>query len=504
MFCLLTFRMNGKGKKTATKAVAPLTSLQPRQLRTSYLITYSQADLTRFPNREDFALLVVGLFNETEGDGRVDYWVCGKEEHRNTSGYHYHLALKLTEPIRYDSVQARLREENGVKVNFRDDYDMYVYAQRYCVKEDEGAVYSPNHPPLASMKSPRTKKAVAQRRANARAARAAAQQVSNEQAPSTSRPTTRSQTAAQREPLPPKVQRVGKFEVSRFIAENAIVDVDHLWAAARSRMDAGENDLAKFLIDRQSRPREISSLFEGNQKLDESLGPAERPAPRKRLEVLREVLRGSCVEGCEGRWFTCAIEILDQNRISNAAYAKSMRLLFEKGRGKRRNIMLIGPKDSGKTFLMDPVRKIFKTFLNPADDKYTWQDAEDCEVMFFNDFRWSKSMIRWNDLLVLLEGHPVRFPVPKNQRAKDILFTRDVPIFATSRSHVTFGKGRSYNDDVEGDDNDEGDDVVSKENAMMKVRWVVYRLPFTIRNIIELEPCPRCYANLVFYGDDTV
>lgn len=500
--------MNGKGKHTGTKA--PLSSLQPRQLRTTYLITYSQADLTRFPDREDFARLVVGLFNETEGVGRVDYWVCGKEEHRNTSGYHYHLALKLTDGIRFDSVQARLVEENDVKVNFRDDYDLYVYAQRYCVKEDDGAVYSPNHPPVESMKSPRTKKAVAQRRANARARREAREQDVNEQdvneqSTASSRPRTRSQTAAQREPLPPKVQRVGKFEVSRFIAENGIVDVAHLWAAGRARMEAGENDLAKFLIDRESRPKEISSLFEGNRKLDESLSPAERPPPRKRMEVLREVLRGHCIEGCGGRWFTCAIEILEHNRITVGTYAKSMRLLFEKGRGKRRNMMLTGPKDSGKTFLMDPVRKIFKTFLNPADDKYTWQDAEDCEAMFFNDFRWSKNMIRWNDLLVLLEGHPVRFPVPKNQRAKDILFTRDVPIFATSRSTVRLGKGGgSYNDDVEEDDNNEGDDAVSRENGMMKVRWVVYNLPFTIRNIVELEACPRCYANLVFYGDATV
>eukprot|EP00111_Clytia_hemisphaerica_P003552 TCONS_00010143-protein len=172
-----------------------------------------------------------------------------------------------------------------------------------------------------------------------------------------------------------------------------------------------------------------------------------------------------------------------------------MRVLLEKGRGKHRNIMIIGPKDSGKTFLMDPIRFIFKTFLNPADDKYTWQDAEHCEAMFFNDFRWSKSMIRWNDLLVLLEGHPVRFPVPKNQRAKDILFTRDVPIFGTSRCRVTYGK----------DDNDEDDKTkgVGMENGTMKVCWVVYHLPFSIPNIVEMDPCPRCYANLVFYGDPT-
>lgn len=480
-----------------------LPPLHSRQDRMTYLVTYSQADLTRFPKREDFAWLVVGLFNDSDAQGRVEYWACGREAHPNTSGFHYHLALKLTTVMRWNQVKTMLMEDHDVVVNFSGEHNMYPYAQRYAVKEDPDAVFSPNHPPLAALGSPKTKKAVAKRRLNAKAAREAqAAQPTTDNTPSSSRPTTRSQSRRAQESNPeaaaqkqPKVPRVGKFEVSRYIAEHNIEDVQHLWAAARVRMDAGENDLARFLIDRQARPKEISSLFEGNSNLENSLAPADRPEPRARMEVLREVLRGSCVPGCEQRWFRSAIEILEHNRIDVLTYAQSMRVLLEKGRGKRRNIMIIGPKDSGKTFLMDPIRFIFKTFLNPADDKYTWQDAEHCEAMFFNDFRWSKSMIRWNDLLVLLEGHPVRFPVPKNQRAKDILFTRDVPIFGTSRCRVTYGK----------DDNDEDDETkgVGMENGMMKVRWVVYHLPFSIPNIVEMDPCPRCYANLVFYGDPT-
>ncbi len=485
---------------------AKLPPLLSRQDRMTYLVTYSRADLKRFPDRQDFARLVVGLFNDSDAQGTVEYWACGREAHPNTSGFHYHLALKLTNVMRWNQIKAKLIEDHDIVVNFSGQHDMYPYAQRYAVKEDLDAVYSLNHPPLAALGSPKTKKAIAKRRSNAKAAREAREATASQPTtPSSSRPTTRSQTRHSKESNPPeaqapkpKVQRVGKFEVSRFIAENDIEDVEHLWAAARARMDAGENDLARFLMDRQARPKEITSLFEGNSNLKNSLSPAERPNPRSRMEVLREVLRGSCVPGCEQHWFRSAIEILEHNRIDVLTYAKSMRVLFEKGRGKRRNIMLVGPKDSGKTFLMDPIRFIFKTFLNPADDKYTWQDAEHCEAMFFNDFRWSKSMIRWNDLLVLLEGHPVRFPVPKNQRAKDILFERDVPIFGTSRCRVTYGK----NDDG-GEETQHEKNGVGMENGMMRVRWVVYELPFSINNIVEMNPCPRCYANLVFYGDPT-
>ena len=37
-------------------------------------------------------------------------------------------------------------------------------------------------------------------------------------------------------------------------------------------------------------------------------------------------------------------------------------------------------------------------------------------------------MIPWNDLLLLLEGQPVRFPTPQNHMAKDVLLTSEISI----------------------------------------------------------------------------
>jgi hypothetical protein len=46
-----------------------------------------------------------------------------------------------------------------------------------------------------------------------------------------------------------------------------------------------------------------------------------------------------------------------------------------------------------------PLQKIFITFSNPADNKYSWLDVENAEAIFLNDFRWSPDSIAWKELL---------------------------------------------------------------------------------------------------------
>ena len=42
--------------------------------------------------------------------------------------------------------------------------------------------------------------------------------------------------------------------------------------------------------------------------------------------------------------------------------------------------------------------------LLEANDKYGWVGADSVEVIVLQDFQWSRDMIAWNDLLLLLEG----------------------------------------------------------------------------------------------------
>ncbi len=60
-----------------------------------------------------------------------------------------------------------------------------------------------------------------------------------------------------------------------------------------------------------------------------------------------------------------------------------MEELLHKGCGKYKNLMLTGPANCGKTFLLNPLNSIYKTFTNPASTSFAWVGAEQANVLFF-------------------------------------------------------------------------------------------------------------------------
>ena len=103
--------------------------------RRTYLITYSQADLLKFPSRKQFGKCIKTHFNKGSGKVKVQHWACSLEKHQN-GGNHYHVALKLTGPKRWKSVKESITSSEGIVVNFSDQHDNYHSAYRYICKED--------------------------------------------------------------------------------------------------------------------------------------------------------------------------------------------------------------------------------------------------------------------------------------------------------------------------------------------------------------------------------
>ena len=68
-------------------------------VRQVYLITYSKADLQKFPTRESFAQAVVKSFEAT--NTKIEHWVCSKEAHQvlQVNGFHYHMHSTKTKPL---------------------------------------------------------------------------------------------------------------------------------------------------------------------------------------------------------------------------------------------------------------------------------------------------------------------------------------------------------------------------------------------------------------------
>ena len=75
--------------------------------------------------------------------------------------------------------------------------------------------------------------------------------------------------------------------------------------------------------------------------------------------------------------------------------------------------------------MLKPLKLIFsdKRFENPTNDKYVCTGFGKAKVFLPNDFRWSKDLIPWHDMLLLLEGKTVKLPAPKNIFSEDIVIS---------------------------------------------------------------------------------
>jgi len=178
------------------------------------------------------------------------------------------------------------------------------------------------------------------------------------------------------------------------------------------------------------------------------------------MPVVYEAVNQLCVPGCEdGLWYRLAIELLTNNSIEPHLYAAAMRDLLSKGRGKFRNLLLFGPTNCGKTFLLQPLCNLYKVFQNPARDKFGWVGADEAEVIV-NDLRRSADLIQWDDFLHLLEGKTVNVSAPKNHFSKDVSIAKDTPIFATGKSAVKHIGKYNLSDD--------------RETEIIAVRWKVF------------------------------
>ncbi|XP_033630881.1 uncharacterized protein LOC117292827, partial [Asterias rubens] len=201
-----------------------------------------------------------------------------------------------------------------------------------------------------------------------------------------------------------------------------------------------------------------------------------------RLEILEKSHLDECI--CKGEWLACAENVLLNNDLCNKSFSKAVTTLLDEGRGKYRNIMITGPANCGKTFLLNPLNKIYNVFTNPATTTFAWVGAEQSEIIFLNDFRWTSQIIPWQDLLLLLEGQLVHLPAPKSHFAQDLILNKDTPIFCTRKNPIVLVKGGS---------------VDERETEMMAVCWKI--LPFH-HQIPEDEqkcvpPCTRCFASLI-------
>jgi hypothetical protein len=448
-----------------------INSAKPRR---SYLITYSQADFQKFPTRESFAAAVTAVFTSEQSRFKPEHWACCLEQHSDGGGYHYHLALKLTGPKKWLQSKRALQRKYGIVVNF-SDHDGYYTAYRYISKFDENVYHSPNHPNLDEIGSPKTKncqRAYRQRRAN------------NQTATST----TTAQGDRDRLGSPPekKFKRLCNIDVSEFIQKHNIKNQTTLLALANEQKEEGKKDLAQYVLSRSS--KSLDELILQTWRMKDAAADLKRQNT-SRIDLIREAAAGNCVESCNGLWLRCAEEVLVNNKVHPILFAAAVRDLLIHGRGKHRNVLIVGPTNCAKTFLFKPLELLFKVFSNPAADKYAWVGADKAEIILLNDFRWSRELIEWKSLLLLLEGDRVNLPAPKNHFVTDVCVDSDIPVFATSKAVIKYRGSYHAEDKLEDD--------------MMASRWRVFQFTHSIpeKEQKQITSCPHCFAKLVLMGE---
>ena len=202
---------------------------------------------------------------------------------------------------------------------------------------------------------------------------------------------------------------------------------------------------------------------------------------KSRIEILEEAAQGECVSGCDRQWHSCALEVLEQNGICKQAFTNSIKELLEKGRSKFRNLMICGPANSAKTFILNPLTSIYDTFCNPVSSSFAWVGAQECECIFLNDFRWSVQLIQWHDFPLMLEGQIVHLPAPKMHYARDIVFDKDTPIVCTSKQPIVYIKNGVLD--------------------MMSVGWKIFHFSVHIeeKDQQEIPKCAKCFASFVLF-----
>ena len=210
---------------------------------------------------------------------------------------------------------------------------------------------------------------------------------------------------------------------------NNIKTESELLAAAKQRHGTVEKDLYRFCVERGE--KELTSLLQTTWRIDVALEVV-------RQEKIKSLISAECIENSGGVWLTCAKQVLRQNYFN--VYAAAIHDAITTGRQKNNNIMLVGPTNCGKSFLLYLSEIIFRSFINRANGRYEWVGLGTCKIAYLNDFRLSTEIISWSDFLLLLEGQTVYFPRPKNMYATDLCISRDnhLSIFATSKFPVEF------------------------------------------------------------------
>ena len=436
-----------------------------------YLITYSQCDKDLFPTRQDFGEECVDAFG---GPTKVDQFACAEEVHR-TGGTHYHVSMKLVTTSRWLHAKNYLARKGAV-VNFaRPPVGgvRYAWIYRYITKYDTNVFHSQGHQSLERIEA-------------SRCVEQALLAVSRNNA-----------DGGEEGSKSGKKIRLTDSDVAQYCRKKNIKTLTELMADGEMRMGEGDSTLHDYIFSRSL--KHMAELLVKTEWMEQAPGTIQRKSV-PRLAIVSSSREKECVEKCNGLWYKCAIDILKRSSINKYVFAHAIRQLLEHGRGRKRNIFLLGPTASGKTFLLKPLLELFPDhFANPPASSFGWLGADEARIILLNDYRWENKRnggnIEWGALLNLLEGFKTKLPAPMNSFAKHIVIDTDVPVFGTGPELIRWYS--NSNEEARGKKH-------AKEDSQIDDRWVTFEFKHTFpkHERVEAASCVSCFAKFCHIGYD--
>ena len=213
--------------------------------------------------------------------------------------------------------------------------------------------------------------------------------------------------------------------------KDTLKDEGDLWCFARAKQEAGDRRLLQFLLSR----RDLPQLLERVARAEGAPENARR-AQLSRGELLEDtVARGTCACPVAGRWRAAANEVVANKGYTEQQLETAILEALDLGRGKQRNIFIVGPTNRAKSFCLKPLALVYRAYVSPDTGTHQLADLRGSEVLWLNEFEYDPQFIPWRKLKDFLEGEPLKVAVPKTQ-GTNYMFESNAPVFGAARGPI--------------------------------------------------------------------
>ena len=449
-----------------------------------YLVTFSHSECEgrRSPeefSRQQFAELLINAFEGSIPQLKVEYLAVFQERHSSgptaaSRNIHYHAAVKCGRQHLWAPVAALLRQQHKVYVHFAASGNGYHSAFRY-------GWFPTRHKPLEELDKefllvngtevhPSPEEAARRpafwkrkKRGEGEADTDCDKESLGEEAAGDGTDNESSPKRGRREPQLAHVYRV--------MRENNLWSETALLAFARRVQDTHMNALfmranAENLVERALHLEQAEARLSRSQQ--------------SRLDLLVAAADTKCNCEPKGEWKKMALELLHLQEIPARDFASAILRALDTGASKGSNVFIFGTTSSAKSWILDPLRGIYRCHLTPPPRSgFPLQELPSKEVILWQDFRHDDHVLPWNTLLLLFEGTEITIRRPRTEYAGDKDFTVTQPAFITSAAKLVHPEG--------------GD-----EQLMMEARFNFFhfRRPVPPGSVRKVPPCASCFASL--------